>query len=68
MSDLRMAYLPINQCWTFVFGTALVGMGDRLLFDSADAAIEAAREHGLLVQPDGRTEAIPTPASRGGAP
>jgi len=67
MSGLRMTYLPANQCWTFVFGTALVRMGDCLLFDTADAAIEAAREHGLLVQPDGRTEAIPEPAPGGGA-
>ena len=67
MTDLRMTYLAANQCWTFVFGTALVGMGDRFLFDTQDDAIQAARERGLLVHPDGRTEAMPEPTSEDGA-
>lgn len=64
-AHLRLGYLPANQCWAFVFGDSLVGMGDRTLFASRDDAVEAASRQGLVVHPNGHTEAIAAP--RGGA-
>ena len=42
---MRLAYLPVNMAWAFLFGDALLRMGDAQMFyqNRGEAVAEAAR-------------------------
>lgn len=52
---MRLVRLPVNLCWAFMFGDALVSIGDecRTLFPTRAEAVSYVGRHGLDVGSDG---------------
>ena len=52
---MRLVRLPVNLCWAFMFGDALVSIGDecRTLFPAREEAVSYAGRHGLDVGAEG---------------
>ena len=52
---MRLVRLPVNLCWAFMFGDALVSIGKecRTLFPTREEAVSYAGRHGLDVGAEG---------------
>ena len=52
---MRLVRLPVNLCWAFLFGDALVSIGDecRTLFPTREEAVSYVSRCGLNVGSDG---------------
>ena len=52
---MRLIMLPMNRCWAFLFGDALVSIGSecRTLFPTREEAVSYVGRHGLDVGSDG---------------
>ena len=52
---MRLVMLPVNLCWAFVFGDALVSIGSerRTLFPTREEAVSYVSRCGLDVGSDG---------------
>ena len=52
---MRLIRLPVNRCWAFLFGDALVSIGSecRTLFPTRQEAVSYADRHGLDVGAEG---------------
>ncbi len=64
---IRLAYLPINAAFAFVFGDALLSLdGEDTFFQTRKAAIDAAARKRLVVKRGGVVEVQPEHVARVG--
>ena len=59
----QLVYLPVNKAYAFLFGPSLVKLkGEDLMYPTKAAASQAAENHGMIIDSNGRCRKNPSVA------